>query len=149
MTTPTTDSPSAAWQRYQQTMTAPPTLWAAARANDVAELARLLAADPQAIDARDHRGYAPLMLAAYAGHAEACALLLAQGADANTADLAGNTALMGAAFKGHVALVERLLAAGADPTLTNHAGQDARATALTFGRRDVVAVLDAFVASPA
>jgi ankyrin repeat protein len=137
MTAPT----SAAWQRYQQTMQAPRSLWAAAKANDIAELERLLAAGSP-IDERDHRGYSPLMLAAYAGHSAAFELLLARGADPNSADAAGNTVLMGAAFKGHTAMVERLLAAGADPTARNHAGLDARGFAHNFGRADVLAVLD-------
>jgi len=136
----TTDPPSAAWTQYQQTMATPPSLGAAAKANDTAELARLLAAGAP-IDERDHRGYAPLMLAAYAGHLEAAELLLARGADPNTSDLAGNTVLMGAAFQGFVPIVERLLAAGADPTTTNHGGLDARGFAITFGRTDVVSVL--------
>jgi ankyrin repeat protein len=144
----TTDAPSAAWARYQETMTAPPSLGAAARANDLAELARLLAAGSP-IDARDARGHAPVMLAAYAGHAEALELLLARGADPDTADLAGNTALMGAAFKGLVPIVRRLLDAGADPTRTNHAGLDARGVARQFGRHDVVAILEPHLPRPA
>ena len=94
------------------------------------------------INERDHRGYSPLMLAAYAGNLEALELLLARGADPNTADLFGNTVLMGAAFKGFVPIVLRLLAAGADPATTNHGGLDARGFALAFGRSDVFAVLD-------
>jgi hypothetical protein len=137
----TTDQSIAAWQHYKQTMTARPSLWAAARANDAAELARLLD-EGNPINERDHRGYAPLMLAAYAGNVEALELLLARGADPNTADLFGNTVLMGAAFKGFVPIVVRLLAAGADPATTNYGGLDARAFALTFGRSDVFAVLD-------
>ena len=136
----TSDSPSPAWTRYQQTMAPPPSLWAAAKANDTTELARLLeAGDP--IDERDHRGYSPLMLAAYAGNLEALELLLACGADPNTSDLSGNTVLMGAAFRGFVPLVRRLLAAGADLTATNHSGLDARGFAIAFGRTEVAAVL--------
>lgn len=136
----TSDSPSPAWARYQQTMAAPPSLWAAAKANDTSELARLLEAGAP-IDVRDHRGYSPLMLAAYAGNLEALELLLARGADPNTSDLSGNTVLMGAAFRGYLPLVQRLLAAGADPTATNHSGLDARGFAIAFGRTEVAAAL--------
>ena len=137
----TTDHSIAAWQQYKQTMTARPSLWAAARANDAGELARLLD-EGCPINERDHRGYSPLMLAAYAGNLEALELLLARGADPNTADLFGNTVLMGAAFKGFVPIVLRLLVAGADPATTNYGGLDARGFALAFGRTDVFAVLE-------
>jgi ankyrin repeat protein len=130
------------WETYKQTMIAPPTLWSAAKNNDEVELARLLD-DGAAIDARDHRGYSPLMLATYAGNAEAFALLLARGADPNSADNAGNTILMGAAFKGHLDFVRRLLDAGADRARRNQAGLDARGFAEMFGRADVAALLDA------
>jgi ankyrin repeat protein len=135
-----THETSTAWKQYQPTMAVPHTLWAAAKANNAAELARLLDAG-WPIDERDHRGYAPLMLAGYAGNVEATELLLARGADPNTMDLFGNTVLMGAAFKGHVAIVVRLLAAGADPDIRNHGGLDARGFALAFGRSDVFTVL--------
>lgn len=136
----TNHPPSAAWTRYQQTMAAPPSLGAAATANDTVELTRLLDAG-QPIDARDHRGYSPLMLAAYAGHREAFELLLARGADPNTADAAGNTVLMGAAFRGFVPIVLGLLAAGADLTAKNHGGLDALQFARNFGRTDVLEAL--------
>jgi ankyrin repeat protein len=135
----------ATWEDYKKTMVEPSTLWAAAKANDVAELERLLAAGAD-IDARDHRGYSPLMLAAYAGHAEAFDLLLDRGADPCSADAAGNSVLMGAVFKGHRAMVERLLSAGADLRVKNHAGLDARAFATTFGRVDVAAFLETYAA---
>lgn len=116
-------------------------LWTAAKANDVRQLARLLD-EGRPINERDHRGYSPLMLAGYSGNLEAVELLLARGADPNTTDLFGNTVLMGAAYKGFVEIVERLLAAGADPAATNYGGLDARGFALTYGRDDVFAVLD-------
>jgi ankyrin repeat protein len=135
-----THEPSTAWKQSQPPIAPLPSLWAAAKANHLGELVRLLDAG-WPIDERDHRGYAPLMLAAYAGNLEALELLLARGADPNTVDLFGNTVLMGAAFKGHVAIVQRLLASGADPATRNHGGLDARGFALAFGRPDVFVVL--------
>ena len=129
------------WDEYKQTMVEQPTLWSAAKRNDLAELSRLLAEGAQ-VDARDHRGYSPLMLAAYSGNAEAFAFLLDRGADPNTADLAGNSVLMGAAFKGHLTMVQALLARGADRSAKNQAGMDARAFAVTFGRSDVAAFFE-------
>ena len=130
------------WQAYKQTMIAPPSLGAAAKANDVALLQALLAAEDAEIDARDSRGYSPLMLAAYSGSMEAFELLLARGADPNGTDLAGNSILMGAAFKGHAAMVELLLQRGADPTARNASGLTAHAFAVQFGRVEIVPLLE-------
>ncbi len=138
----TTDHPSAAWaEGHKQTTITSPSLWTAAKANDVVQLARLLD-EGGAINDRDQRGYSPLMLAGYTGNLEAVELLLARGADPNTVDLFGNTVLMGAAFKGFVKIVQRLLLAGADPEAMNYGGLDARGFALTYGRADVFAVLE-------
>jgi ankyrin repeat protein len=141
-----THEPSSAWRQSQAAITLPHNLWAAAKANNLAELARLINAG-WAIDERDHRGYAPLMLAAYAGHLDAVELLVARGADPNTSDLFGNTVLMGAAFKGHIAIVRQLLAAGADPTIRNHGGLDALGFAVTYGHADVFAALRQYTAA--
>ena len=134
------DNAVSKWQHYKQTMVVPTSTWSAAKANDVRELASLLDSGAD-IDARDPRGYSPLMLAAYAGNSEAFGYLLERGADPNSADAAGNSVLMGAAFKGHLAMVQRLLAAGADPNSRNHAGLDARDFAKNFGRAEVLTLL--------
>lgn len=137
-------APSTAWQRYTETMRAEPTLWSAARDNDLRELARLLDAGAE-LEARDARGYTALMLAAYSGHLDATQYLLARGADPNTSDHAGNSALMGAAFKGEVAIARALLAAGADLAARNNSGLDAMGFARQFGRRDILGL---FAAEP-
>lgn len=136
------DGAVTSWEDYKQTMIGPATLWAAAKENDPIELARLLRAGAD-IDARDVRGYSALMLAAYAGNAEAFEFLLARGADPDTADNGGNSVLMGAAFKGHLDMVEKLLAAGTDWSAKNAAGLDARGFAVMFGRKEVVELFDA------
>jgi ankyrin repeat protein len=128
------------WDSYQQTMVAPANLGSAAKANDVAELARLLAAGAN-IDERDPRGYSPLMLAAYTGNQEAFDFLLEQGADANSADNAGNSVLMGASFKGYLSMVRQLLSAGANVYARNQAGMDALNFATQFGRSEVAELL--------
>ena len=133
----------ASWEDFKKTMVVPATLGTAAKENDVALLARLLA-DGADIDARDHRGYSALMLAAYSGHQEAFDFLLERGADPRSADLGGNSVLMGAAFKGHLDMVRKLLAAGADPLARNNAGLDASGFAANFGRTEVVAFLASF-----
>ena len=121
------------WEKYRQTMRAAPDLWSAAKSNDIPVLMRLTRNED--INAKDGRGYSPLMLAAYSGSLEAAQLLLQVGADPNTADFAGNSALMGAAFKGNVFMVELLLAKGANPVLRNNAGMTALDFAVMFGRK--------------
>ena len=125
------------WEAYKQTMVSPPTLWSAAKENDLLTLQRLCG-EGHHLDARDHRGYSALMLAAYSGNLEAFGYLLERGADPNSVDLAGNTVLMGATFKGHEEIVRRLLAAGADLAARNNAGLDAHAFAVMFGRTGLV-----------
>ena len=128
------------WETYKQTMVVPASLWSAAKANDVSQLAQLLAAGAE-IDERDARGYSALMLAAYSGNDAAFEYLLAHGADPNSVDAGGNSVLMGAAFKGHTRMVKQLLDAGADARHRNHAGLDARAFAENFGRSEVLGLL--------
>ena len=134
------DNATSNWESYRETMVVPATLWSAAKANDVTELARLLDAGA-ALDACDARGYSALMLAAYSGHAEAFEYLLERGADPNSVDAAGNSVLMGAAFKGHLTMVKQLLRAGSNPHARNHSGLDARSFAEQFGRSEVAQFL--------
>ncbi len=134
-------SRSADWEAYQQSISAPETLWSAVRANDVSELERLLAANAD-INARDYRGYSPLMLAAYLAHQEVFELLLARGADPNTTDFAGNTAVMIAAFMGNRTMVSRLLERGADLDAKTASGEDVISTARRLGREDVVQLVE-------
>ncbi len=124
------------WDEYKSTMIEPPSLWQTAKAGDLQKTRLLLAAGLD-INAKDHRGYSPLMLAAYAGQTEMVDLLLENGADANSADFGGNSILMGAAFKGSLDIVEKLIEAGADLSRKNAAGMDAFDFAVTFGRTNV------------
>ena len=135
------DRTGAVWTHYKPTIAVSRSLWAAAKANDVVQLARLLD-EGCPIDERDQRGYSALMLAGYAGNLDAVELLLARGADPNTADFFGNTVLMGAAYKGFARIAQRLLTAGADLDAANYGGLDARGFALTYGRAEVLTVLE-------
>lgn len=94
------------------------------------------------IEARDAKGYTPLILASYNAHATTTALLLAHGADpAGVDDARGNTALMGVAFKGYGAIARLLLGAGADANQRNLAGQTALMNAVMFGHGEIVDLL--------
>jgi len=138
-----TDRPGAVWTQHKP-IAVPRSLWAAAKANDVVQLARLLE-EGCPIDERDYRGYSALLLAGYCGNIDAVELLLFRGADPNTRDLFGNTVLMGAAYKGFAKVVQRLLLAGADLAATNYGGLDARGFALTYERTEVLAVIEQHV----
>lgn len=129
------------WERYKQTMRAAPSLWSAAKANEVPALIKLVRNVD--VDAKDVRGYSPLMLAAYSGSLEAAQLLLQVGADPNTADFSGNSALMGAAFKGNIYMMEALLKKGANPYFRNNAGMTALDFAVMFGRKAAQQKLEA------
>lgn len=93
-------------------------------------------------EARDAKGYTPLILASYNGHEGATAVLLAHGADTAAGDGArGNTALMGVAFKGYANIARLLLDAGADVNQRNLAGQTALMNAVMFGHGAIVEML--------
>ncbi|WP_052507687.1 ankyrin repeat domain-containing protein [Sphingomonas hengshuiensis] len=102
------------------------------------------------LNGHDARGFTPLILAAYNGHADTLEALIAAGADPCLPDTGqGNTAQMGVAFKGNAAIAARLLKAGCDVDARNKAGQTALMMAALFGRTDQVRMLLAAGADPA
>ncbi|MGO1003935.1 ankyrin repeat domain-containing protein [Lysobacter sp. CA196] len=110
-------------------------LFEAARSGD-AELIRSLAKNGVDLDARNAKGFTPLILATYHGRDAAIQALLQAGASPNVADgERGNTALMGALFRGADDAVRRLLD---DPRTEvnqrNSAGQTAAMYAALFSR---------------
>lgn len=93
------------------------------------------------IEAKDSKGYTPLMLAAMHGHYEAAALLLSLTADVHARDNHGNSVLMAATFTGHLSIVRLLLNHGANPDDCNFKRQTALLFARTFGMKDIEKVL--------
>ncbi|WP_338865665.1 ankyrin repeat domain-containing protein [Myxococcus stipitatus] len=122
-------------------------LLAAAREGDSEVVSGLLKAGTP-VEARDARGFSPLILAAYHGHLDTVRVLLSAGADACAGDKRGNTALMGAAFKGHGDIVALLNQQPCAVDQTNSLGQTALMFASLFGRQEVVDQLRAKGASP-
>lgn len=119
----------------------------AARAGDVEIVTGLIKAGTP-VEARDSRGFSPLILAAYHGHTDTVRALLAAGADACAGDNRGNTALMGAAFKGYADIVALLNQQQCAVDQTNRFGQTALMFASLFGRKEVVEQLRKQGASP-
>lgn len=93
------------------------------------------------LDAKDDKGYSPLMLSAYYGHYEAVVLLLNLGADIHSRDKNGNSILMAATFKGNLSIVELLLQSGADPEACNYKRQTALLFARTFKMKKIEQIL--------
>jgi hypothetical protein len=112
----------------------------AAAKGDIAEVRRAVAAQED-LEARDKRGWTPLMYAASRGKLDCAQLLLEAGADANSRATEGSTPLIGAAVAGHIELVQLLLKRGADPTLANRAGATAQSKAREYGHAAVDALL--------
>lgn len=96
------------------------------------------------VDARDARGFTPLILAAYNDHLDTVEELIALKADPCLPDRdQGNTAQMGVAFKGYDAIAARLVKAGCDVNTRNHAGQTALMMAALFARTEQIRMLRA------
>ena len=113
----------------------------AARAGDLGTMAREILAGAD-INQKNHRGYSPLMLAAYNDNYDAALLLIEAGADVNSFDKGSNTIVMGTAFKGHSRILQLLLQHGARTDQRNFANQTALDFAKTFGRQEIVSLLE-------
>ena len=68
---------------------------------------------PGSVNARDGRGYTPLMSASFRGHDGVVRALLAAGADVNAASEEGYTALIWTSYFGRESCAQLLVAAGA------------------------------------
>jgi ankyrin repeat protein len=124
-----------------------PTLFAAARTNDVNMTKSLLESNVD-VNQQDDKGYTPLMLATYDDNFEVATLLLKQGAKTEVTDHSGRTALMGAAFKGNDREVKLLLDNGANPAATDSKGLTSMMYAVMFGRLSVIRTLRAGKPAP-
>jgi ankyrin repeat protein len=93
----------------------------AATQGDVARVQQALAAGTE-VDARDHLGRTPLLLAAAADHVDVARTLVEHGADPNVMDDRHDTPWLVTGVTGSVAMGEVLLAAGADLTIRNRYG---------------------------
>ncbi|WP_020406233.1 ankyrin repeat domain-containing protein [Hahella ganghwensis] len=111
--------------------------FAAARVGDL-ELMEAFRSSGISLNLRNHKGYTPLMVAAYNGQEVMVDYLLQYGADACAEDKRGNTALMAAVFRGELRISKRLISADCNPDQTNKRGMTAAMFAALFGREDVL-----------
>ena len=118
-----------------------------ARAGDAAGLAAMLERGLP-VETCDEKGNPLLMLAAYHGRTETVRMLLKVGAAPDSRNAKGQTPLGGVAFKGHVEIARLLLEAGADPE-ADQGGSKPADLAVTFGRREIVELLQAHSARAA
>ncbi|MEB0248877.1 MULTISPECIES: ankyrin repeat domain-containing protein [unclassified Mucilaginibacter] len=101
------------------------------------------------VEAKDAKGYTPIMIACYNNQIEAVRFLLDNGADINGADFGGNTALMGVCFKGYADIAQLLIYSGANLNQMHGNGGTALMFAAMFGRNDMLKqLLDAGADKP-
>ena len=119
---------------------AEPSLIAASRKGDVAQVRALLAAKVDVNAAATDTSTA-LHWAVQENHADVVNLLIDAGANVTAATRYKVTPLALAAENGNAAIIERLLKAGVDPNSTSEEGQTALMTAALNGRVDALKVL--------
>ncbi len=94
----------------------------AVKKNDVAEVRRLISANPNLVFSKDKDGFTPLHLAAANGYKEIAELLLVSNASVNARDNHGSTPLHQAASGDHADLMELLLDHKADVNAVDENG---------------------------
>ena len=100
------------------------TIFEAAATGKINNILRLLARDPQLVNAYAIDGFQPLGLAAYFGHFDSAEYLLKAGAPINSPSRneLKATPLQSAASAGHVKIVEMLIKYRADPNVQEQGG---------------------------
>ena len=122
-----------------------PYFFAAARQNDSEVLDAFLQAGFP-VDLVNNQSYTALMIAAYAGSADAVESLLNHGANACLRDKRGNTALLGALIKAEVRIARTLYAEQCEDK-PNKAGLELSEFAAMFGQSDVLLELQQHAAN--
>jgi len=108
---------------------------------NLAEVQRLLAEDPQLIDARDNTGKTPLHCATYNGQMQIAAYLIEEGADLNALTTSGSTPLHGAGFYGYKDAAGLLILKGANVNIANNYGYTPLLSTAAGGHLDIVMTL--------
>lgn len=126
-----------AWAAHGQSSNS---LAQAAEKGDLNAVAAVAQGSPE-VNARDARGYTPLMAAAAGGHAEVIRALIERGGEVNAVDNSGSSALHIATAYGHADAMRLLIASGADVSLRNNLGLSASEVAQNSQRAHIIAIL--------
>ena len=97
------------------------------------------------MDATDHKGLTPLMMACMFGRTLMAAYLLGRGAQPHLTDMNGDSALHWAAYKGFPALMQMLIYSGFDPQKPDNFGSSPLHLACISGNLMAVKLLCAKV----
>lgn len=111
-----------------------------ARSGTVAEMTELIKADKGIVDAKDDRGFTPLILAVYRNNEEVVNLLVSKTSTINYNSSSG-TALVAASYKGLPTIVEALLKNNADSNIADSNGTTALIYATLANNIEIVQLL--------
>ena len=119
------------------------TIFEAAATGKINNILRLLARDPQLVNAYASDGFQALGLASYFGHYDVAEYLIKAGAPINSPSRNGLKAapIQSAAAAGHTRIVELLLQHGADPTVREQGGYTPLHAAAQNGDLDMIRAL--------
>ena len=98
----------------------------------------LLKKFPNLANAKDKRGFTPLVFATYFDKKEIAETLIKNKANVNHKDAKGNTALLGVAFKGNIDIALLLLNNGANINAQNNLGYTALIFATLYNQTKMV-----------
>ncbi|XP_023331098.1 probable protein S-acyltransferase 23 isoform X2 [Eurytemora carolleeae] len=93
------------------------------------------------VDATDHKGLTPLMMACMFGRSMIAAYLLGKGAAPHLTDMNGDSALHWAAYKGYPGLMQMLIYSGFDPQKPDNFGSSPLHLACISGNLSAVKLL--------
>ncbi len=119
------------------------TIFEAAATGKINNVIRLLARDPELVNAYSMDGFQPLGLACYFGHFETAEYLVKAGAPINSVSRNGLRVapIQSAVAGGHLKTVKMLLDHGADPNITEQGGFTPLHAAAQNGDVDMIRVL--------
>lgn len=111
------------------------------RQGNLEKVKELYELNNEIINARDLKGFTPIILASYNNQPEVVDFLLEKGVEINSPDGSDNSALMGVAFKGYTEIAKKLIGAGANVHQRNANGATALTFAATFGHLKIAEML--------
>jgi uncharacterized protein len=118
-------------------------IFEASATGKINNIIRLLARDPQLVNAYAEDGFQPLGLASYFGHADIAEYLIKAGAPINSPSRNGLKAapIQSAVAAGHEKVVQMLLRLGADPNAREQDGYTPLHAATQNGHEDMIRIL--------